>query len=133
MAPNGRTSERTGDMRLFGLGNGPYMSFSRGLPNPQPNLIAVVQYQIVPSLQGLPAAQVSLRFRLDITGSLSNPDRTPAVLLDRSGSMQPAFNEGHVFNVAAAIHNYAVVAGAGFDLVFYDDRVSDAGHMRTMD
>jgi len=120
-------------MRLFGLGNGPYMSNSRGLPNPQPDLLAAVQYQIVPSLHGLPSAQISLRFRRDITGSVSNPDMTLAVLLDRSGSMRPAFNEGHVYNVAAAIHNYAVIAGAGYDLVFYDDQVSDAGHMRTID
>jgi uncharacterized protein YbjQ (UPF0145 family) len=119
-------------MRLFGLGNGPYMSFSRGLPNPQPDLLAGVHYQIVPSLRGLPSAQISLRFRRDITGAVSNPDMSLAVLLDRSGSMQEAFAGGHVYNVLAAIQNYAALAGAGFDLVFYDDRVSDAGHMRTI-
>jgi len=119
------------NMRLFGIGNGPYMSFSRGLSNPRPDLIAGIHYQIVPSVRGLPAAQINLRFRRDISGSLTNPDMTLAVLLDRSGSMQETFNEGHVHNVALAIHNYAVVAGSGYDLIFYDDRISDAGHMRT--
>lgn len=118
-------------MRLFGGGSGPYMSMSRGLANPRPDLLASARYQIVPSLNGLPSAQVSLTFRRDISAGITNPDMTLAVLLDRSGSMQQAFAEGHVYNVAMAIHNHVVVAGSGFDLVFYDDRISDAGHMRT--
>ena len=117
-------------MRLFGMGNGPYMSLSRGLPNPEPGLVDRVRYQIVPSLNGLPSAQISLQFRRDTTVVTSNPDMTLAVLLDRSGSMQEAFREGHVYNVASTILNHVVRAGVGYDLVFYDDQVSDAGHMR---
>ena len=117
-------------MRLFGMGNGPYMSMSRGLPNPEPALVDRVRYQILPSLNGLPSAQVSLQFRRNSTIVTSNPDMTLAVLLDRSGSMQLAFQEGHVFNVAQAILNHVAPANVGYDLVFYDDQVSDAGHIR---
>ncbi len=118
-------------MRLFGLGNGPYMSLRRGLANPRPDILTRVQYQIVPSIRGVPSAQISLQFQRNISGSITNPDLSLAVLLDRSGSMQAAFNQGHVYNVAATILNHVAPAGAGYDLVFYDDQISDAGHMRT--
>jgi uncharacterized protein YbjQ (UPF0145 family) len=117
-------------MPLFG--NGPYMSLSRGLSNPRPDLLAGARYQIVPSLNGLPSAQLSLTFRRNIPIVTTNPDMSLAVLLDRSGSMQEAFREGHVYNVASAILNHVAAAGAGYDLVFYDDQVWDAGHMRTL-
>jgi len=117
-------------MRLFGMGNGPYMSLSRGLPNPEPAIVDHVRYQIVPSLNGLPSAQVTLQFRRNANVVTSNPDMTLAVLLDRSGSMREAFAEGHVYNVASTILNHVLPAGIGYDLVFYDDQVSDAGHIR---
>lgn len=116
-------------MPLFG--NGPYMSMSRGLSNPRPDIIQNVRYQIVPSLNGIPSAQISLTFSRFTNVVTSNPDMSLAVLLDRSGSMSAAFEEGHVYNVARAILDHVAVAGVGYDLVFYDDRVSDAGHMRS--
>ena len=118
-------------MGLFDqLSANPYMSSSRGLANPRTDLLASVRYQIVPSLRALPMAQIELDFRRDIP-TVSNPDMTLTVLLDRSGSMSEAFREGHVFDVASAIFNHAFYAGVGYDLVFFDDRVSYAGHMRT--
>lgn len=71
-------------------------------------------------------AQLGLTFRREV-GSVANPDMSLVVLLDRSGSMQEAFREGHVLNVAAAIFNHAAQAGVGYDLAFYDDHVSYAG------
>ncbi len=118
-------------MRFFGQGNGPYMSRDRGLPNPSPGLLSAARYQIVPSARGLPMAQVDLQFRRDIP-VVANPDMTLAVLLDRSGSMSEAFREGHVLNVASAIFNHVAAAGVGYDLVFYDNLISDAGPMRSL-
>lgn len=117
-------------MRLFGLGgNGPYMGFDRRLPNNRSDLLASSRYQIAPSPRGIPMAQISLRFRRDIP-ALLNPDMTLTVLIDRSGSMTETFREGHVDNVAMAIWNHISWAqNAGLNLVFYDDHVSDAGHM----
>ena len=116
-------------MRLFGQSSGnPYMSSDRGLANPRPDLLAGVRYQIIPSARGLPMAQLDLRFRRELP-AVANPDMTLAVLLDRSGSMQEAFREGHVLNVAAAILSHVTQAGVGYDLAFYDDRVSYAGHI----
>ena len=119
-------------MRLFGQSSGnPYMSSDRGLANPRPDLLAGVRYQIIPSARGLPMAQLDLRFRRDLP-AVANPDMTLAVLLDRSGSMRDAFREGHVLNVAAAILGHVTQAGVGYDLAFYDDRVSYAGHMGSL-
>ena len=119
-------------MRLFGQSSAdPYMASDKGLSNPNSQVLSGVRYQIVPSGRGLPMAQVDLRFRRDI-GAVANPDMTLAVLLDRSGSMQEAFREGHVYNVAAAILNHVALAGAGYDLTFYDDRVSYAGHISSL-
>ena len=115
-------------MRLFGLGNGPYQTMSHGLANPSQELLSRARYQIVPSQRGAPAARLNLWFRRDIP-SVTNPDMTLAVLLDRSGSMSEAFAEGHVYNVTQAILRHVAVTNAGYDLVFYDDRVSDAGHI----
>jgi uncharacterized protein YbjQ (UPF0145 family) len=119
-------------MRLFGMpDNGPLMNSDRGLSNPKPEMLSGARYQIVPGPRGLPMAQIALNFRRDIP-AVANPDMTLAVLLDRSGSMSEAFREGHVTNVATAIFNHAAAAGVGYDLVFYDDQVSDAGPMRTV-
>lgn len=116
-------------MRLFGQSSGnPYMSSDRGLANPRPDLLAGVRYQIIPGARGLPMAQLDLRFRRELP-AVANPDMTLAVLLDRSGSMSEAFREGHVLNVAAAILGHIAQAGVGYDLAFYDDRVSYAGHI----
>jgi len=120
-------------MRLFGQsislsGGDPYMSSDRGLANPRPDILSAVRYQIVPGARGLPVAQVGLRFRRDFAAA-ANPDMTLAVLLDRSGSMSEAFQEGHVYNVAAAILGHVQQAGAGYDLAFYDNHVSYAGHI----
>lgn len=94
--------------------------------------MARARYQIVPSPRGIPAVQLDLSFRRDSTLSMVNPDMTLAVLLDRSGSMQQTFNEGHVTNVATVIYNHVAAAGAGFDLMFYDHEAVDAGHMRSL-
>ena len=119
-------------MRLFGQSSGnPYMASDRGLSNPRPDVLSGVRYQIVPSGRGLPMAQVDLRFRRDLPAA-ANPDMTLVVLLDRSGSMQEAFQEGHVLNVAAAILTHVAFAGVGYDLAFYDDRVSYAGHIGSL-
>lgn len=119
-------------MRLFGrLSSGPFMASDRRLPNPRPDVLTQTRYQIVPSARGLPMAQVGLTFRRDLP-VLSNPDMTLAVLLDRSGSMSEAFRGGHVLNVVNAIFNHVAPAGVGYDLVFYDDRVSYAGPMRDL-
>ena len=116
-------------MRLFGLrGNGPYMAFDRRLPSNRSDLLRSSRYQIVPSPRGLPMAQLSVSFRRDLP-AIINPDMNLTVLLDRSGSMQEAFAEGHVYNVAMAIYNYVAWAGVGYNLVFYDDHISDAGHI----
>jgi uncharacterized protein YbjQ (UPF0145 family) len=116
-------------MRFFGLTKSdPYLSRPRGLANPRPDLFRSVHYQIVPSPRAMPMAQVSLDFRQDVR-PCANPDMTLTVLVDRSGSMAEAFAEGHVYNVTSAILNYVAPAGVGFDLIFYDDRVSDAGHI----
>ncbi len=119
-------------MRLFGQSSGsPYMASDHGLSNPRPDVLSEVRYQIVPSARGLPMAQLDLRFRRDI-GTVSNPDMTLVVLLDRSGSMQEAFQEGHVLNVATAIFNHVAQAGVGYDLAFYDNQVSYAGHIGSL-
>ena len=119
-------------MRLFGQSSGnPYMSSDRGLANPRPDLLAGVRYQIIPGTRGLPMAQLDLRFRREMP-AVANPDMTLAVLLDRSGSMRDAFREGHVLNVAAAILGHVTQAGVGYDLAFYDDRVSYAGHIGSL-
>ena len=119
-------------MRLFGSSSSnPYMASDRGLSNPRPDVLSGVRYQIVPSTRGLPMAQIDLRFRRDL-GAVANPDMTLAVLLDRSGSMREAFREGHVLNVATAIFNHVAQAGVGYDLAFYDDRVSYAGHIGSL-
>ena len=119
-------------MRLFGQSSAdPYMASDKGLANPNPQLLQGARYRIVPSGRGLPMAQVDLRFRREL-GAVANPDMTLAVLLDRSGSMQEAFREGHVLNVAAAIFNHVAQAGVGYDLAFYDDRVSYAGHIQSI-
>jgi uncharacterized protein YbjQ (UPF0145 family) len=104
------------------------MNSDRGLPNTRPDLLSVARYQIVPGAQGLARAQIELRFRRDLP-VVANPDMTLAVLLDRSGSMREAFRDGHVYNVTSAILQAVSAAGAGFDLVFYDDQISDAGHI----
>ena len=119
-------------MRLFGQSSGnPYMSSDRGLANPRPDLLVGVRYQIIPGARGLPMAQLDLRFRRELP-AVANPDMTLAVLLDRSGSMRDAFREGHVLNVAAAILGHVTQAGVGYDLAFYDDRVSYAGHIGSL-
>lgn len=107
------------------------MASERGLSNPNSQLLRGARYQIVPSGRGLPMAQIDLTFRREL-GAVANPDMTLAVLLDRSGSMQEAFREGHVQNVAAAIYNHVAQAGVGYDLAFYDDRVSYAGHINSL-
>ena len=118
-------------MRLFGQSSAnPYMASDKGLANPHSALLSGVRYQIVPSARGLPMAQLGLTFRREI-GSVANPEMSLVVLLDRSGSMQEAFREGHVLNVATAILNHAAQAGVGYDLAFYDDRVSYAGHINS--
>jgi len=121
-------------MGLFDLftGGSPYMANDRKLTNPRPDLLIGLRYQIVPGSRGLPMAQIDLTFRRNLP-SISNPDMTLAVLLDRSGSMSDAFSEGHVYNVAAAIYNHVAAAGARYDLIFYDDRVSYAGHMNSLE
>ena len=127
----GSFAGRDNVMRLFGQSSSdPYMSSARKLSNPYFMALSEVRYQIVPSGRGLPMAQVALTFRRDL-GAVANPDMTLAVLLDRSGSMQEAFREGHVLNVASAILSHAAQAGVGYDLAFYDDRVSYAGHMNS--
>jgi hypothetical protein len=119
-------------MCLFGQSSGSrYMASDRGLSNPRPDVLSGVRYQIVPSGRGLPMAQVDLRFRRDLP-VVANPDMTLAVLLDCSGLMQEAFREGHVLNVAAAILNHVALAGVGYNLAFYDDRVSYAGHISSL-
>ena len=116
-------------MRLFGQSSAnPYMASDRGLSNPRPDVLRGVRYQIVPGVRGLPMAQLDLHFRREL-GAVANPEMSLVVLLDRSGSMQEAFREGHVLNVATAILNHVAQAGVGYDLVFYDDRVSYAGHI----
>jgi uncharacterized protein YbjQ (UPF0145 family) len=47
--------------------------------------------------------------------------------------MSEAFRAGHAYNVAAAIFNHVSASGVGYDLVFYDDRVSYAGPMQSLD
>ena len=119
-------------MRLFGQSSAnPYMSSDKGLANPNSQLLSGARYQIVPSGRGLPMAQLDLRFRREI-GAVANPDMSLVVLLDRSGSMGEAFREGHVLNVASAIFNHVAQAGVGYDLAFYDDRVSYAGHIGSL-
>ena len=119
-------------MRLFGQSSAnPYMASDKGLANPNSQLLSGVRYQIVPSGRGLPMAQLDLRFRREI-GAVANPDMSLVVLLDRSGSMGEAFREGHVLNVASAIFNHVALAGVGYDLAFYDDRVSYAGHIGSL-
>ena len=54
---------------------------------------------------------------------------TLAVLRDRGGSMTGAFDDGHVETALGAIQSYVGAAGAGFDLVLYDDEAQDAGHI----
>lgn len=120
-------------MRFFGQTIGQssansYMASDRGLSNPRPDVLSGVRYQIIPSARGLPMAQLDLRFRRDLP-AVANPDMTLAVLLDRSGSMQEAFREGHVLNVTSAILNHVTQAGVGYDLAFYDNHVSYAGHI----
>ena len=107
------------------------MSSDKGLANPNSQLLSGARYQIVPSGRGLPMAQLDLRFRREI-GAVANPDMSLVVLLDRSGSMGEAFREGHVLNVASAIFNHVAQAGVGYDLAFYDDRVSYAGHIGSL-
>lgn len=117
-------------MRLFGrLSSGPYMASDRRLPNPRSDILSATRYQIVPGSHGLPMAQAELRFRRDLP-TIANPHMSLTVLLDRSGSMGEAFREGHVYNVADAILRHVRMAGVGYDLVFYDDRVSYAGHIQ---
>ena len=119
-------------MRLFGQSSdNPYMGSDKGLANPNSQLLQGARYQIVPGGRGLPMAQIDLRFRREL-GAIANPDMSLVVLLDRSGSMQEAFREGHVLNVALAILNHVALAGIGYDLAFYDDRVSYAGHINSI-
>ena len=119
-------------MRLFGQSSGnPYMSSDRGLSNPHPDVMSGVRYQIIPSTRGLPMAQLDLRFRRDLA-AVANPDMTLVVLLDRSGSMAEAFREGHVLNVTSTILNHVAQAGVGYDLAFYDNHVSYAGHIGSL-
>ncbi len=106
------------------------MSSDKGLSNPNSQLLSGARYQIVPSGRGLPMVQLDLRFRRE-AGAVANPEMSLVVLLDRSGSMQDAFREGHVLNVASAILDHVALAGVGYDLAFYDDRVSYAGHINS--
>ena len=119
-------------MRLFGQSSAnPYMSSDRGLSNPRPDVLSGIRYQIIPSARGLPMAQLDLRFRRDLP-AVANPDMTLVVLLDRSGSMAEAFREGHVLDVTSAILNHVAQAGVGYDLAFYDNYVSYAGHIGSL-
>ena len=117
-------------MPFFGRSsNGNYMASDRRLANPRPDLLDAARFQIVPSPRGLPMAQVELRFQRFLR-PIANPEMSLTVLLDRSGSMGEAFREGHVLNVASAILGHVQQAGVGYDLVFYDDQVSYAGHIQ---
>jgi uncharacterized protein YbjQ (UPF0145 family) len=118
-------------MPFFGRSSsGPYMASDRRLANPRSDLLDSTRFQIVPGPRGLPMAQVEMKFRRNLP-TVANPDMSLTVLLDRSGSMGEAFREGHVYNVAAAILNHLQPAGVGYDLVFYDDKVSFAGHIQS--
>src|SRR6185437_10314132 len=91
-------------------------------------------YQHMSSNRGLPT--IGLRLTPNHSarqgiGGAANPDMTLAVLLDRSGSMEEAYRDGHVYNAASTILNYVAAAGTGFDLVFYNHAASYAGHIRT--
>ena len=144
-------------MPFFGLfGNGPYMAWAKRIPmsKQESYYFRNATYQVVASQNGLPMVQLDLDYqRLDGTGrpttplrqmyamnalspvyrdwakSTANPDMSVAVLMDRSGSMASSFNDGHVYNVCANILFYLQAAGVGYDLVFYDDRVTHYGHV----
>ncbi|HWE61857.1 MAG TPA: heavy metal-binding domain-containing protein, partial [Chloroflexota bacterium] len=103
---------------------------ARALPSFDRQLLQKATYQITTGTHGLPMVQLGLSFAQ--TGNVvANPDLSLAVLIDRSGSMQETFAEGHVYDVASAILNYVSPAGVGYDLVFYDNVASDAGHIST--
>ncbi len=145
-------------MAFFGLfGNGPYMAWAKRIPltKKESYWFRNATYQVVASQHGLPMMQLDLDFqRLDGKGfpttplrqmfqtnplspvyrdwakSTANPDMTVAVLMDRSGSMAGSFRDGHVYSVCANILFYLQAAGVGYDLVFYDDRVTHYGHVK---
>lgn len=114
-----------GFLRRFG--NGPFTAIARPLPAPYP--LSKASYRIVPSQHGLPMAQLDLAFDRTSSPGMPNPEMSLAVLIDRSGSMQETYDEGHVYDVASTILSHVNAAGIGYDLVFYDDQVWDAGHI----
>ena len=111
------------------FGNGPLMGSPRTLPTPPS--IQKATYQIITSEHGLPMVQLGLQFPA-YGDATTNPEMSLLLLIDRSGSMQETYDEGHVYNVAEAVLSYLPANGAGLDLVFYDDRMSDAGHITSM-
>ena len=120
------------------------MAFPRRLPNWDRNLLSQATYQIMPGSHGGPMVQLNLVFPRTSTpsassysyggsssfgssSSVTNPDMTLALLLDRSGSMTETYRDGHVFNAASAI--LSEVGSSGFDLVFYDTAPTYVGHI----
>lgn len=143
-------------MSFFGLfGNGPYMAWAKRIPMSKDAARSFrnATYQVVASPNGLPMMQLDLDFRRlntawkpvsamkqmfslnptynDWAPSTSNPDMSVALLMDRSGSMAGSFRDGHVYNVCVNILYYLQSAGVGYDLFFYDDKVSHYGHVQT--
>jgi uncharacterized protein YbjQ (UPF0145 family) len=142
-------------MSFFGLfGNGPYMAWAKRIPLSRDAMrpFRNATYQVVASPHGLPMMQLDLDFqRLDRQGrpvtplkqmfsslnptyndwasATANPDMSVALLMDRSGSMAGSFRDGHVYNICVNILYYLQSAGVGYDLYFYDDRVSHYGHV----
>jgi len=120
------------------------MAFPRRLPNWDRALLSQATYQIMPGSHGGPMVQLNLVFPRTSTpsassysyggsssfgssSSVTNPDMTLALLLDRSGSMTETYRDGHVFNAASAI--LSEVGSSGFDLVFYDTAPTFVGHI----
>ena len=103
------------------------------LANPRPDLFKGITYQHMTSNRGLPMIGLNLMPARAASSSgysgVSNHEMTLALLVDRSGSMREAYQDGHVMNAASTILDYVTAAGSGFDLVFYDNTPSYAGHI----
>lgn len=115
-------------MSLLDWLNSPYSSFAHRLPGREFMTMRRATYKIAPGQSGVPMVQLDLQFSR-MMPPVANPDMTLAVLIDRSGSMQETFAEGHVYNACSTILQYVQRAGVGFDMAFYSDGPSFAGHI----
>ncbi len=120
-------------MPLFGQNN-PYMTRPHGLGNPNANYTRNASYQIVPGPSGLPMAQVEVQFRRDLP-PVTNPEMSLTLIIDRSGSMNETFQEGHVDNLVTTLYNYITANGqlpGGFNMAFYDQYTTHAGFVGSL-